>query len=311
MCICIQETSQLCVSLRDLGIGLPHHTQQVAIRVESSVLHGTEPLASAAVGWLQVSKRLNAAHYRALKATLGIEGVSLGSGGYARVLCALGIDLHLATKVALRILSARARLLMVPSHSAIPGILEGARRVPGATWLDDSLPLERRFGISEDFIEFAQHVTPTISITVSLRCAFGYGRLYFPNSCNLIATGLHRRRKIYFLGCVMLLWRRKSWRYLHRPTGVNVSGFILELGTSPAFPGKFPLECLATKALTWISAALTVITHLLWPICSIGARPWSPTLCAGSGGLNRCLSWSLCIRRSSTLVAVLLRFMRL
>ena len=78
----IQETSQLCVSLRDLGIGLPHHTQQVAIRVESSVLHGTEPLASAAVGWLQVSKRLNAAHYRALKAILGIEGISLGSGGY-------------------------------------------------------------------------------------------------------------------------------------------------------------------------------------------------------------------------------------
>ena len=48
-----------------------------------------------------------------------------------------------------------------------------------------------------------------------------------------------------------------------------------------------------------------------WPICSIGAQPWSPMLCAGSGGLNRCLSWSLCIRRSSTLVAVLLRFMRL
>ena len=43
-CIClVQETSQLCVSLRDLGIGLPHRTQQMAIRVESSVLHGAEP----------------------------------------------------------------------------------------------------------------------------------------------------------------------------------------------------------------------------------------------------------------------------
>ena len=107
--------------------------------------------------------------YRALKTILGIEGAFFGAGGYARVLCALGIDLRLATKVALRILSARARLLIGPNDSAIPGILEGVRRVPGATWLDDSLALEHRFGISEDFLEFAQQVTQPIPINPKSR----------------------------------------------------------------------------------------------------------------------------------------------
>ena len=45
-----QETAQRCTSLQDSGIGLPHHISQMIIRVESSVLHGSEVLASTAEG---------------------------------------------------------------------------------------------------------------------------------------------------------------------------------------------------------------------------------------------------------------------
>ena len=147
----VRETALLCVTLRDLGVGLPHHIKQVALRVESSVLHGCEALASASPGWLQVAKQLNHAHYRSLKSVLAIEGASLGTGGYARILIALGIDLRLSSKVALRILSARARLLSLPPSSFGPNILQGASKVVGATWIDDSFELLRFFEIQPDF----------------------------------------------------------------------------------------------------------------------------------------------------------------
>ena len=76
------------------------------IRVESSVLHGSGVLASAAAGWPKVGQMLNN-HYRALKSVLEIEGASLGTGGYTRLLIALGLDLRLASKVALRIFSSK------------------------------------------------------------------------------------------------------------------------------------------------------------------------------------------------------------
>ena len=44
-----------------------------------------ELLASTAVGWANVAKRFNAAHYKALKAILTCEGNFLGAGGYVRL----------------------------------------------------------------------------------------------------------------------------------------------------------------------------------------------------------------------------------
>ena len=136
--------------------------KQVALRIESAVLHGCEALASASPGWPQVARRLNNAHYRCLKSILGIEGASLGTGGYARVMLALGIDLRISTKVALRILSARGRLLSLPSTSSIPHILHGASRVAGTTWMDDSLAILQSFNIQTDFLEFVERLPPTM-----------------------------------------------------------------------------------------------------------------------------------------------------
>ena len=104
------------------------------IRVESSGLHGSGVLASAAAGWPKVGQMLNN-HYRALKSVLEIEGASLGTGGYTRLLIALGLDLRLASKVALRIFSARARLFSLPCATLVSDTLVGAGRVSGATWV--------------------------------------------------------------------------------------------------------------------------------------------------------------------------------
>ena len=114
-------------------------------------MHGIEVLASGTAGWPKVGQMLNNAHYRALKSVLGIEGASLGTGGYTRLRIALGLDLRLASKVALRIFSARARLLSLPCTTMVSDTLAGAGRVSGSIWLDDSLTLERVFDIPVDF----------------------------------------------------------------------------------------------------------------------------------------------------------------
>lgn len=125
-------------------------------------MHGSEVLASAAAGWPKIRQMLNNAHYRALKSVLGIEGASLGTGGYTRLLIALGLDLRLASKVALRIFSARARLFSLPCTTLVSDTLAGAGRVSGATWLDDSLALEHVFGIPEDFPYFIQQLDSSL-----------------------------------------------------------------------------------------------------------------------------------------------------
>ena len=49
-----------------------------------------------------------------------------------------------------------------------------------------------------------------------------------------------------------------------------MSGFTLELGSSPAFLGRFLL--FLAKVLTLISVALTATASSLWTICSVRSR---------------------------------------
>ena len=168
----VKETAQLSASLRDLAIGLPHQVLQMSLRVESKVLFGCEVLASASPGWLQVAKLLNAAHYKALKALLGIEGASLGQGGYSRILWILGLDLRLSSKVALRIFSLRARLFSLPSHNPVFEAVTGASKVTGATWLDDAKALLSLYhiGPESDFNSFARRLPTSMPSKVKVRC---------------------------------------------------------------------------------------------------------------------------------------------
>ena len=158
----VTETARLCISLRDLAILIPHQVMQMVLRVESKVLFGSEMLASASCGWLQVAKAFNSAHYRALKCILGLEGISLGVGGYSRLLWVLGIEFKLISKVLARILSTRARLLSLPIVSSIHDIARGATKVPGATWLDDAAALLNLIDVRavDDFLNFSVSLLP-------------------------------------------------------------------------------------------------------------------------------------------------------
>ena len=106
--------------------------------------------ASAAVGWANVAKRLNAAHYKALKAILTC-------GGYVRLLMVLNQKWRLSSKVAVRILAARARLLQLQENCPVHPAIRGAQLVTGETWLDhsahllDVLQIARNF----DFLTFS------------------------------------------------------------------------------------------------------------------------------------------------------------
>ena len=273
----VPETAQLCISLRDLGIGLPHLVKQVALRVESSVLHGCEPLASASVGWPSVAKQLNNAHYRSLKSILAIEGASLGTGGYARLLLALGLDLRLASKVALRILSARGRLFCLPSTSAIPGILRGAAVVTAATWLDDSLDLLRHFNIPIDFPGFEAQLDPSLTarhkVKLWLRECVLPALLQFdsnwlkaqePKLFDWLRHGDSEKRILASLAPAQ--WSKREWLYVRAWYLTRLSGH----------PGLFVFGKLPPAVCPFCGQHLTAEHFLLCQ--STGDRSWSTWL---------------------------------
>ena len=67
----VSETATLVSTTRDLGLGVPSSAVQFIKRVCPAVLHGTELLASCAVGGPVVARRLNEVMYASGKTLLG------------------------------------------------------------------------------------------------------------------------------------------------------------------------------------------------------------------------------------------------
>jgi len=82
-----------------------------------------------------------------MKAVLGAEGCSLGQGGRHRLIVTLGIKLRLSTTVAVKIVMARARLLMLPASNPVYPAVLGALMTTGHNWLNDARDLMLSLGI--------------------------------------------------------------------------------------------------------------------------------------------------------------------
>ena len=146
---------ELCNNITALGFGLPYLCAQFPSRVESSALFGCELLASYAGDWAVVARKLNDLQYRAAKILLGVRvHDSWGPGGHVRALCETRFFRRLSSKVALRIILSRARLLALPTHNPVGSIVSAALGRTGPSWLDHARVLTAKFAVYPDFLEF-------------------------------------------------------------------------------------------------------------------------------------------------------------
>ena len=144
-------TRRLVAGMADCGFGVPLQIMQFPARVESAALYGAELLASHEAGWGAVQQRLNRAYYKVAKMLVAgaVQPWSLGKGGQTRVFLEARLSTRLGTKLARRILSARARLLLLPRSSPISDVLEAAAISPGArTWMRDAEEVGRNVGVT-------------------------------------------------------------------------------------------------------------------------------------------------------------------
>jgi len=152
----------LASTLNDFGFGLPYQCWQYAVRIETKALHGAELLASFGPGWSAVVSRLNRAQYEAAKCMLGFPvGFSLSDGGMVRVLAETRFLTRVASRLAQRIVLARARIMCLPIDNPIAPVLSGASAITGPTWLDDVVAIQRELGITTDFTSFV-HITEDV-----------------------------------------------------------------------------------------------------------------------------------------------------
>ena len=94
-----------------------------------------------------MSRKLNLAHYRAIKALFGISSVSLGEGGYARLLTLLGRSGRRSTKVGARIFTTLARSLALPPTTCISEVVGAVADVTRETWVEAARAVARSFQI--------------------------------------------------------------------------------------------------------------------------------------------------------------------
>ena len=151
----VNGARELATNVTAAGFGLPYVCAQFPSRVENAALYGCELLASYAAGWSGVARALNDAQYRAAKCLLGMSpGLSLGAKGHVRVLCETRFFTRLSSKVALRIILARARLLALPVCNPVGEIVKAAHARTGPCWLDHARMLSVELGVYPDFTEF-------------------------------------------------------------------------------------------------------------------------------------------------------------
>jgi len=145
-------TRRLVAGMADCGFGVPVQVMQFPARVESAALYGAELLASHEAGWGAVQQRLNRAYYEVAKMIVAgaVQPWSLGKGGQSRVFLEARLATRLGTKLARRILSARARLLLLPRPSPLSEVLEAVALSPSArTWVRDAEEVGRSVGVTE------------------------------------------------------------------------------------------------------------------------------------------------------------------
>ena len=104
-------------------IGLAWHVQQLPCRVEAAALFGGELLTSYFLDCDQISRKLNAYHYKAFKVMLGMTNFSLGEGRYVQLLIWMGGNWRLSAKLTLRIVTILARLLTMPPNTPLYGLV--------------------------------------------------------------------------------------------------------------------------------------------------------------------------------------------
>ena len=151
----LQGVSELQCAVEAEGFGFPYACAQCPSRVKNSALHGAELLVSHVAGWPHVARQLKNVQYRMGKQLLGVRASdSLGEGGVVKVLCETRFVMRLSTKVAVRAMLARARLLALPQDSPLEGVLGAAVARRGPTWLDQVRVLTMELGIVPDIVEF-------------------------------------------------------------------------------------------------------------------------------------------------------------
>ena len=77
-------------------------------------------------------------------------GVSLGSGGYVRAFAETRFLTRLGSEIAIRIVLARARLLLLPAGHPVEAAVNGALNVTGKNWLRDAESVMEDLGIGTD-----------------------------------------------------------------------------------------------------------------------------------------------------------------
>ena len=155
----LQGLTELVNAVEAAGFGFPYACAQCPSRVENSALFGAELLVSHRDGWPRIAQKLNDVQYRMGKQLLGLRASdSLGDGGHVRVLCENRFFTRLSTKVAMRAIMARARLLALPSGSPVGDVLRAAAARCGPTWLDQTRVLTAELGVCPDIVVFPPFV---------------------------------------------------------------------------------------------------------------------------------------------------------
>ena len=225
----VSESLAFITTLRDLGLGIPHQVTALPARIEASALFNIELCASASMGWPAVTKKLNTAQYLVLKHVLEAEGVSFGPGGRHRLMIALGVPYRLSTKVAIRIVCTRARILCLPPSNPVQEAILAAKAVTGMTWLDDATLVARSIGITEEFdfprwpkarcilnqgtIDAAAKAVQAWKREVVEPTAHHFERTWFSTQQDAVAEGGAAKWDEVLAIMVTASWSKIAWKY--------------------------------------------------------------------------------------------------
>ena len=96
-----------------------------------------------------MATQLNRVYYDVAKALLGLPpSASFGAGGHVRAFLETRLLTRAAAKVATRIITAWARVLLLPQDSPVAPAIRAALAAGGGTWLQDAAAVAQTYGVS-------------------------------------------------------------------------------------------------------------------------------------------------------------------
>jgi hypothetical protein len=147
-----REARTVFANLLGNGFGLPMQARAWTVRVESSVLPGTEVLASCSGGIPAVMHQLNLAHADACRILLAARP-GLLVGELLALFAETRAGTRLGTRWAARVVMARARLALLPRAGPLGEVVEGAEQAEGDCWWADAARVAEVLGISENVLD--------------------------------------------------------------------------------------------------------------------------------------------------------------